>query len=132
MAGLFATGWDHILTGTATLGGDSLSASPSFRLQYSLVMPAAAGILEEATLRGIMQLRTERYVGSMPSQLLAGLLFIVAHGQQMLEIRHLLFLTLLASVTGWIAGRSRAAWPASLLHGAVNFLIATVVLACRT
>jgi membrane protease YdiL (CAAX protease family) len=129
--GLLLTGWDSVVSGAASLSGDAQHGSNVFRSWYSLVVPAAAGIVEEAALRGLIQLKLQSELGSAWSQALTGLIFVAMHGSEILHPRQLAFLGLLATASGMLTARSRSAYAAGALHSIVDFGISFVVLANR-
>lgn len=131
LIGLLLTGWDHVLNGSVALDGDALDESQVFRTSVSLFIPAAAGIVEEATLRGLLQRRVETVTGSIAALMLTGIAFVALHGSEALKPQRFIFLVLVALVAGILTARSKSVVPAALFHSATNFTMASVILMQR-
>ncbi|MGH8178557.1 MAG: hypothetical protein ACREV5_20050, partial [Steroidobacter sp.] len=100
--GIVLSGVERVLDGNIALRGDSKSASVEFRTVYSLVIGIAAAMVEEASVRGLFQLRAREVVGEVYAQIGAGMTFLALHGPDILEPRRLLFLVVV-SVCGGVS-----------------------------
>ena len=124
---LTATGWGYVLNGTARLDGESRFPPSLFRASFPFVVNAAAGFVEEATIRGLFQLKVKKYVGTIRAQIAAGIMFVALHGTDALEPRRLLLFSVVALFSGLLTARTNSVLPAAIFHASSNVLSAITV-----
>jgi membrane protease YdiL (CAAX protease family) len=129
--GLFLNGWDRMHDGTVTLRGDGKAAPELFRTVFSLVVVVAAGLVEEATVRGLFQLRVTSMTGDALAQVGALIMFLALHGAAVADSRQLLFLAVLGAISGRLASVTQSVVAPAAFHAAVNVAIVWVVLMLR-
>jgi membrane protease YdiL (CAAX protease family) len=81
--GLTLTGWHAVLQGTPILPGDRKHAPLLFQCAYSLVAVTAAGPIEEAAVRGGIQLRMQRVLAPMWTETIASAVFVLMHSTRL-------------------------------------------------
>lgn len=128
---LFLNGWDRMQNGTVTLRGDGRGAPALFQTTFSLVLVVAAGLVEEATIRGLFQLRVTPAIGGSFAQVGALIVFLGFHGAAVTEPRQLIFLTFLGVVAGYVTSITRSVVAPAVFHAAVNAATVCVVLLLR-
>jgi membrane protease YdiL (CAAX protease family) len=129
--GLFLNGWDRMHHGSVTLRGDVKAAPELFRTIFSVVVVLAAGLVEEASIRGLFQLRVTPIVGDAVAQVGALITFLAFHGAAVTEFRQLVFLAVLGAISGRLTSITRSVVAPAIFHAAVNVLIVCIVLILR-
>jgi membrane protease YdiL (CAAX protease family) len=113
------------------LPGDKFAASNGMRAFISLAKLGAAGPIEEAAVRGAVQLRVQKVIGIYPAEVLAGVVFIALHFDRLSLGGELPFVTATAIVCGRFTSITKRFEHAALLHGLANVGSAAIILALR-
>jgi len=101
-----------------------VEVSPLFTLTYAIFMSVLAGVLAEATFRGVIQSRVQTVLSVWPTVIIIGVVNVLAHrwGPEI----SLNWLGLFVTLAGWTYLRwlSRSLWPPLILHAVTNLLVA--------
>jgi membrane protease YdiL (CAAX protease family) len=125
------TGLPQISAGTARLPGDAIEGTPLFRALASFAFVAGGAIVEEAAVRGQVQLRLSQLASPVLAEAIADVLFVLLHFLRFGAPGEMLFVSILSLACGRVAALTQSVrWPAAI-HLGVNSLVLVVVLANR-
>jgi membrane protease YdiL (CAAX protease family) len=128
---LSLSGVDALQAGRLRLPGDADIAPGMFRAVESLTLLASAGLLEEAAIRGRVQLALQSVIRPVWAEVIAAIEFLLIHGSRLTERSELPLVLLLGIVNGRITTLTRNPRYAALIHCAVNIGAALTVLYFR-
>ena len=129
--GVYLMGWTNLTEGRVLLAGELKYVPGTFRQLYPFVIGVSAGFIEEAVVRGLLQLPVERHIGRFAAQALATAVFIGVHALEGMHPQRFTFLLALAVCSGLLAAKSRSTVPSIALHVSVNGILPTTVLFLR-
>ena len=130
--GLFLQDSDALRAGRVSLPGDEDPTAPlQFRMVTNYTKALDAGPIEEAPLRGLVQLGLTPTIGSLWAEVIAGLEFVLLHGSKLTNPGELLLVSATAFVNGRITAKSQSTRYATLAHCVSNLGILLGVLVFR-
>lgn len=113
------------------LPGDLEAAPLLFRNAKSLTLLVTAGLIEEAVIRGAVQLRLQKTVRPLWAELLAGIGFVLMHANRFGTPGELPFVIIMAVANGRLVAMTKTNRYASYSHALTNLFIGVVVLSAR-
>ena len=125
-------GMAALRSGQWSLPGDLDAAPGSWRIAKALTNLFTAGLIEEAAMRGGVQLRLQRAVGPIWSELIAGLEFVLLHGFRFSTAGELPLVIVTAIANGRLTSVTQDTRYPAFAHALGNLLIAAVVLYLRS
>ncbi len=129
---VYLMGWTQVRSGHVSLPGDSINAPAMFRMAYSIASSFVAGLIEEASIRGVIQFPLTRRLGAFRAQVLAGIVFVALHVLITSGNKQLVFVAVSAIVFGLLAWRSSSVWLPAAVHAISNLSIIIVILTYRS
>jgi membrane protease YdiL (CAAX protease family) len=122
---------DMLRTGRLSLPGDVYAAPTLFRNAESFTLLASAGLIEEAAIRGAVQLGLRNVMPSPWGEAIAGIEFVLIHATRFATRGELPFVILLSLVNGRITTFTQSSRYPGLVHCLANVLIVSVTLFFR-
>lgn len=131
LIGLALTDHSSLTHGLILLPGDRDGAPRLFRFLHSIVALGCAGLIEEGSIRNVVQLRLQHAVKPIVAEAVSDLIFVLLHADQWQTQGELPFVATVALVNGRLAALTQTARYPALVHSVLNIAIAIVILLFR-
>ena len=101
--------------------------SPLFQVTYAFVISVFAGILAEATFRGIMQTRIQTVLSVWPTVVIIAFINLVAHRWSPELVQNAFGTFVILAAWTYLRALAPSLWPALIVHGLHNLIFAIAV-----
>ena len=129
--GVMLTNSGALHAGRIALPGDADPAPPLFRAATAYSYFGTAGLIEEAAIRGLVQLGLQATIRPRWAELVAGLQFVLIHGSRLGTPGEVVFVALMALVNGRVTAVTQSTRYAAIAHCLCNLGITSTILLYR-
>lgn len=129
--GLILTAHAPLRAGRVALPGEAEPAPIFFHLAASYTKAGTAGLVEEAVIRGLVQLGLQTTIKPRWAEIIAGLEFVLLHGSQLKNPGELLLVSSTALVNGRLTALTQSTRYAVIVHCVSNLGITSGILLFR-